>query len=177
VSKYPPIQIVDEKDEPIGESDMKEAHEKGLIHRIVFIGVQDPDGRLLLQRRSKEVLVHPDTWDISAAGHVDAGESYEEAAKRELEEEIGLSGYPIEEISRFYKEVEINGRLAKRFCSSFRVKVPKGVGLKPDPEEVSDLQWFTIDEVKKAISKNPGDFASGLFHYLEYSDQYENNEH
>jgi isopentenyldiphosphate isomerase len=176
LSKYPPIQIVNKNDEPIGESDMKEAHEKGLIHRIVFIGVQDPDGNLLLQRRSKEVLIHPDTWDISAAGHVDAGESYEDAAKRELEEEIGLAGFPLEEISRFYKEIEINGRRAKRFCCSYRVVVPKGVDLKPNPEEVAGLKWFSIDEVEKAMKENPNDFASGLSHYLEYSGN-ENNEH
>lgn len=68
---YIPIQIVDEDDQPLGPASKHEAWEKGLLHRIVSILVENKDGQLLLQKRGPLVAISPDIWDSSAAGHVD----------------------------------------------------------------------------------------------------------
>lgn len=83
--------IVDSDDKGIGQALRQEVHrDKSLIHRsitvLVFI-----DGKLLLQQRSKTKDTYPLYWTSSCTGHVLSGDSYEETAKRELIEELGLT--------------------------------------------------------------------------------------
>lgn len=80
-----PIQIVDENNNPTGSATKQEAWRDGLVHRVVRISILDPAGRLLVQKRSLQKELFPGRWDNSAAGHVDAGETYEQAALRELQ--------------------------------------------------------------------------------------------
>lgn len=68
-----------------------DAHKKGLWHRVAVIGVVDKDKNILMQKRSHDKLQFPDTWDISAAGHVSSGETSLVSALRELSEEIGIN--------------------------------------------------------------------------------------
>lgn len=67
-----------------------EAHAQGLWHRTVHVWARNNEGMLLLQKRAADKETFPGYWDISSAGHVNAGESSIDAAVRELEEEIGV---------------------------------------------------------------------------------------
>jgi isopentenyldiphosphate isomerase len=67
-----------------------DAHRLGLWHRTVHIWIRNNKGELLLQKRALTKEVYPGYWDISCAGHIDAGESPETAALRELSEELGV---------------------------------------------------------------------------------------
>jgi 16S rRNA (adenine1518-N6/adenine1519-N6)-dimethyltransferase len=62
-----------------------------LRHRAVHIFVFNGRGEVFLQKRSRSKDRHPLLWDSSTAGHVDAGEDYDTAAARELQEELGIS--------------------------------------------------------------------------------------
>lgn len=84
------LEYVNDKDEVVGIVSYEEANERQLAHRIARVFVFDDAGRLYLQRRSLNMNSAPGLWDQSAAGHVDIGESYEQAAARELEEELGV---------------------------------------------------------------------------------------
>jgi len=85
------LDVLDEKGNKAGETKTKKGlHEKGLWHQTVHIWVFSPKGEVLLQKRSMTVDNWPGIWDISAAGHLSAGEIPEQAALRETEEEIGL---------------------------------------------------------------------------------------
>ncbi len=68
-----------------------EIHRLGLWHKTVHIWVLTPKGELLLQKRASDKESHPGLWDISAAGHITAGDTSLHAAIRELGEEIGLA--------------------------------------------------------------------------------------
>ncbi len=160
--KYPPIQIVDENDQPIGESDMESAWKKGQWHRIVRIMVQTEDGSLLLQLRSPQMKVYPNHWDHSAAGHVDAGESWKIAAKRELKEETGITGVELEEIYYYKSENTRDNYHLKRFNRVYLVKLDKGIKLKKQDEEVTELRWFSIDEVKQMLTREPEKMTPAL---------------
>ena len=82
---------VDANDEVIGPRTRGEAHRLGLHHRAVHILVFNRRDELFLQKRSDYKDINPGVWDTSAAGHVDFGESYEQSALRELEEELGVT--------------------------------------------------------------------------------------
>ena len=88
------LDVVDTDDRVAGVMERGEIHRKGLFHRSVHVFVFDEAGRLYLQRRSLTKEEHPGKWDSSVSGHVGSGESYEEAAGRELEEEIRLQASP-----------------------------------------------------------------------------------
>jgi isopentenyl-diphosphate delta-isomerase type 1 len=68
----------------------EELHEQGLWHQAVHIWIFNSKGEILFQKRAKEKDNWPGLWDISAAGHVSAGETPEKAVVREMEEEIGI---------------------------------------------------------------------------------------
>lgn len=88
------LDIVDENDEVVGQAPRGEATARGLRHRCVFIEARDAEGRLFVHRRTATKLVFPSHYDMFVGGVVGAGESYDEAALREAEEELGVTGLP-----------------------------------------------------------------------------------
>ncbi|WP_111684143.1 NUDIX hydrolase [Winogradskyella tangerina] len=85
------IDIVTKDGKPTGKSALKsEAHKNGWYHNTIHLWLYTKEGEILLQQRSHKKAIHPLLWDVSAAGHIDAGESFIEAALRETREEIGL---------------------------------------------------------------------------------------
>jgi isopentenyldiphosphate isomerase len=67
-----------------------DVHRDGDWHRAVHVWIVTSDGKLLLQRRSHRKENNPGLWDVSAAGHISAGETVIDAAIREVAEELGL---------------------------------------------------------------------------------------
>lgn len=88
------LDIVDENDEVVGQATRGEATARGLRHRCAFIEARDADGRIFVHRRTATKLVFPSHYDMFVGGVVGAGETYGEAALREAEEELGVTGLP-----------------------------------------------------------------------------------
>src|SRR5210317_2621226 len=85
------IDIVTSSGEPTTKVALKEeAHKNGWWHNTIHVWLYTKKGEILLQQRSHKKSIFPLLWDVSAAGHVDAGESLTNAAIRETEEELGL---------------------------------------------------------------------------------------
>jgi len=82
--------VVNERDEVIGQATRGEVHRRGLMHRAIHVFVFNSRGELFLQKRSMLKDRQPGLWDSSASGHVDSGEEYDACAIRELKEELGL---------------------------------------------------------------------------------------
>lgn len=98
------VQIVDRDDREIGAVSRRLMREQRLIHRAAYILVFNPAGELFIQKRTMSKDMYPGYWDVAAGGVVLAGESYEAAAKRELAEELGISGAPLEPLFDQYYE-------------------------------------------------------------------------
>src|SRR6266545_137012 len=86
------LDIVDEQDRVVGQAPRAEAYAHRLRHRCVFVLARDAAGRVFVHRRAARKLVFPSLYDMFVGGVVGAGESYHEAALREAEEELGVSG-------------------------------------------------------------------------------------
>ncbi len=84
------LNIVDDKDEIVGEALRSVIHRQGLLHREVHVWYVTPSGGLIFQRRSASKETYPNFLDATAGGHVELGQSYEEAALAEVLEETGL---------------------------------------------------------------------------------------
>ena len=81
--------IVDVFDNVIGQKPRSEVHAKGLKHRAVHVLVFNDENEIFMQKRSASKDTWPGAWDASRTGHVDTGETYFEAALRELDEDLG----------------------------------------------------------------------------------------
>jgi isopentenyldiphosphate isomerase len=135
------VEIVDDDDNVIAIVTRAEMRARRLQHRSVGIAVMSTDGGLLIHRRSDAKDIWPGWWDIAAGGVVAAGETYDEAARRELAEELGLVDADIEYLgqSRY-----IDDELAT-LCRGYRV-IHDGPFTFADGE-VAEARWVGLTEL------------------------------
>jgi isopentenyldiphosphate isomerase len=144
---YKKIIVVDEHDTVIGAEHMMEAMKKGLIRRAARVYVFNESGQLLIQQRSEKVM-KPLLLDQSAAGHVDIGETYEQAAYRELKEELGLDGLKL-------TLVETSYRTTNFYNAIYKVVIPDDAEINFDPGELKQVIWYNIEDLDREIKASP----------------------
>jgi isopentenyldiphosphate isomerase len=134
------IAWVDEHDTLIGALPRHEVRERGLVGRGTFILLFNSAGELCVHRRTLSKALYPGHWDVAAGGMVQAGESYELSAERELAEELGVSGVPLTAHERFYFDQPGN----RLWCAVFSA-VWDGP-LRLQPEEVLEARFMPVAE-------------------------------
>lgn len=149
--------VVNERDEVIGQQERSEVHRLGLLHRAVHVLVFNAAGQVFLQKRSLTKDRQPGLWDSSASGHVDTGEDYDACAVRELGEEIGLqlSAAP-QRLFKLAPGVETD----QEHVWVYRCEAEGPFRL--HPEEIERGGWFTPAEVTRWMAERPEEFASAL---------------
>tara|TARA_R100000027_G_scaffold38198_2_gene28176 strand:- start:3738 stop:4259 length:522 start_codon:yes stop_codon:yes gene_type:complete len=148
--------VVDENDRVIGKETRGEVHRKKLLHRAIHVFVFNSSGQLYLQKRSATKDTAPNRWVSSCSGHVDSGEDYETAARRELGEELGIDGNSaeLEEI----RAVDAVRETGHEFVRLYQILRYDGAII-PDPAEVSDGIWKKPDEIEEWIARAPREFS------------------
>lgn len=149
--QYNRVTVVNENDEIIGFEYMMDAIEKGMIRRASRIYVFNESGQLLVQQQSKNVL-KPLKLDQSAAGHVDEGESYEEAAHRELKEELGLEGYPLTTVIQSFRTSDF-------YNSIYKITIPDDTKIDYDSEELETVIWYELEKLDEEMKAEPEKFT------------------
>ena len=147
--------VVDKNDRIRGYASRSEVHGNNLRHRAVHILIFNQLGDMYLQQRSRWKDRHPLKWDSSAAGHVTAGENYDETARRELKEELGID-VPLERIFRF----TASSRTDHEFIWGYRGMVSGN--LAPNKCEIETGVFFAPAVIDGWTSARPDDFAPGF---------------
>jgi 16S rRNA (adenine1518-N6/adenine1519-N6)-dimethyltransferase len=147
--------IVDKNDRILRYASRSHVHGNNLRHRAVHILIFNQAGEVYLQQRARWKDRHPLRWDSSAAGHVNAGESYDETARRELEEELGVT-VPLKKISR----LPASERTDQEFVWVYRGEVSGN--LAPNRTEIESGAFFPQTVIDAWVAARPEDFAPGF---------------
>lgn len=151
------IDIIDSNGNKTGQSlGYNEVHRIGAIHRTVHIWLLNSKGQILLQKRSQNKKAHPGLWDISAAGHISAGQTSLEAATRETEEELGLAlpgtAFVFLSTIKQPKIVHREDFIDDEFNDVYLVHCDsKNLDFKLQADEVEKVQWLDIQEFEKWV--------------------------
>ncbi|WP_418953358.1 NUDIX domain-containing protein [Streptomyces cinnabarinus] len=139
------VERVDDRDRELGVVvSRRQAVREGWLHRVAVTVCRDERGRILVHRRSEQLSRYPGRYEVVVGGAVAVGESYEQAAARELAEELGIHVLP-----RLLFTFLNRGGLSPHWLGVHEALVPDSVV--PDPEEVAWHGRLTEPELRSAL--------------------------
>jgi len=147
--------VVDGRDQVVGAAPRGQVHANNLLHRAVHVLIFNSAGEVFLQMRSRWKDRHPLAWDSSAAGHVNAGEEYDQSAARELREELGIDA-PLVRMAK----LSASERTGYEFICLYRGSYDGEFRL--EPSEIEAGRFFPAAIVDAWIKARPQEFAPGF---------------
>lgn len=139
--------IVDEKGNVIGKATRKECHSGSrLLHPVVHLHVLNANGDIYLQKRSIHKFIQPGKWDTAVGGHMDYGETVEQALERETREELGFTDYEPKHLFSYVYDSEVEREMVHTFFT-----ITDRNSFDFDPAEVDEGRFWTVEEVRQAI--------------------------
>jgi 8-oxo-dGTP pyrophosphatase MutT (NUDIX family) len=151
------VDVVNEKDEVIGRELKSRRLEIGFISRVIAIMVMDSRGRVLIVRRAPHKRIEANLHDL-VCGNVVSGESYQQAAARELEEELGMR-CPLTMLDKYYLENVHEGGTARIFCAAFLGRSDEEPRLN---HELVSFRRMSPGEIDSEMRESPGKFTQGF---------------
>jgi len=151
--------VVDLDDRIVGQMPRRQVHAQKKLHRAVHVLVHDSNGHLFLQRRSLAKDTFPGCWDSACSGHVDAGEDYPVAARRELGEELGWhdATLPLRPLLKLPASPETDNEFIQIYLLG-----PLSGPFDLNPLEITEGRWIVPDELDILIAEYPGLVAGAL---------------
>ncbi len=158
------LDIFDENGNPTGRvKEKKQAHADGEWHKTAHIWIINSKNELLLQRRSPNKPTHPNMWDISAAGHISAGESVLEGAVRELKEELGVSADK-EQFKHLFTVKQNKNPKNREFAEVYLVKLDLPVSQYVfEDDEVAEVKYIPYKVLQRMVEEK----AEGILQHEE----------
>jgi isopentenyl-diphosphate delta-isomerase len=142
--------LVNSQDRVIGQATRGECHsDSQLRHRGVLVLVFNSQNRLWLQKRSITKDLYPGNWALSATGHVTSGQSYQEAAQKELEEELGVKVKQAD--LHFVQKVSYQTKKESEFDAIFLTRHNGPFRLNQD--EITTGLWSDWESIGRQIQK------------------------
>ena len=161
------VAIVDENNNVVGSAARRDMRAQNLCHRSTYILVFNSQGDVYVQKRTKIKDIFPGYYDPAAGGVVLAGESYLEGAKRELEEEMGIRGVPLQSLFEFY-HTDANSQV---WGTAYRCVYDGTVALQE--EEVESGSFMAIEKIFEEAAVRPFT-PDGLYVLRRYADEVNN---
>ncbi len=141
--------IVDESGTVIGCATRGECHSGSkLLHPVVHMHIFNSAGDVYLQKRPEWKDIQPGKWDTAVGGHIDYGESPEEALLREVKEELGITSFHSEFLSKYVFESDIERELVYVYRCSYDGPIC------PSSTELESGRFWTLQEIREAIGKD-----------------------
>ena len=154
--------LVDEKDNIIKKIKETEQVQPSKL-RFINIIIIDENKKIIVPKRSGNRRIFPNCYDFSVGGHVNSGESYEQAAYRELKEELNIENVKLIEIGYFNPYKDNVDTFSKLYLLRYNNKIEEY-----DKEGITEIFYMTIDEIKKLIIKEPKKFKSDYEKMIKY---------
>lgn len=158
------VDIVDSDNVVTGSTTKREAHEKGLLHRTAIGEIRDSRGNWLLVKQSSK-RQDAGQYVSPVGGHVKAGESEEDALKREASEEVGFDGdFKFEFVGRAIFDRKVIGRHENHFFIVYKITSDAIPVLNHESES---YRSFTEAELKQEIKTHPELFGGAFIFVLQ----------
>ncbi len=140
--------IVDEQGNVIGRATRGECHDGSkLLHPVVHLHLFDSSGRIYLQQRPLWKDIQPGKWDTAVGGHVDYGETIENALFREVREELGITEINPRFIQQYIFESEREKELIHVYCATYDGEIIPS-------DELDGGRFWSMKDVRNTIGKN-----------------------
>jgi isopentenyl-diphosphate delta-isomerase len=152
------VVLVDGQDSMVGVGRKLDVHRDGLLHRAVSVVLFDHAGRLLIQRRATAKYHSGGLWSNSCCGHPRVGESVTAAGERRLGAELGIHRCALTRVSDFTYYAELCDGLVEHELDHVLVGAWSGE-LRPDPSEVSETRWVSLDGLLAELATEPERFT------------------
>jgi isopentenyl-diphosphate delta-isomerase len=137
-----------------------EAHYRGLLHRAISVFVFNDRNELLLQKRAASKYHSPNKWTNTCCTHPLPGETPFVSAQRRLSEEMGIFT-PLTEVFTFVYRADVgNGLIENEFDHVFFGTSNQNPD--PNPAEVSDWGWVTIEELEQELIRDAPNYSPWL---------------
>jgi len=158
------IALYNQEGQQIGGIERQTAHsDRRYLHGAVHIFLFNQNRELLLQLRSRNKILLPLRFDISAGGHIAFGEREDIAAMRELEEELGVREAKIEPLYQYIWE----GRSEREYVFTYITFYDGKIDFLK--EEIEEVRFFKISDIKPDPIFTPNLlFELQLFKKTEY---------
>ena len=145
LEKFP---LVDENGVVIGSATRGECHDGSkLLHPVVHLHVFNSKGELYLQKRPAWKDIQPGKWDTAVGGHMDYGETPEQALRREVSEELGITDFEPEFVDKYVFDSKRERELVYVNRTTYDGPV------RPSAEELDGGRFWTMQEIKEAMGK------------------------
>lgn len=158
------LDLVDDNDNVIGQEERNSAFKNLRKNiRVINIFIFNLEGKIIVPLRSANRRGFPNCYDFSVGGFVTSGDSYDETAYRELEEELGINNVVLEELGYFHPD-ELGTA-----CFSKLYKLKYDGKLDYDKDGISEIFFYTPDEIIKKIKEDPKKFKADyieLFNWM-----------
>lgn len=152
--------LVDESDNVVGYDSKLNAHSGGgLLHRAFSIFLFAGPDRVLLHRRSEHKPLWPGFWTNSCCSHPRYGESYAYAARRRLQEELGLTT-ELAWLYQFQYSASFEDKGSENeLCAVLIGDIDEARLVEPNRQEVLDWGWYDSVQVDDWIRSKPAQFT------------------
>lgn len=153
--------VLDERGNKTGEALPNNlVHERELWHGIVHVWILNSKNHILLQLRGPKMKLFPNCWDTSVAGHISSGDTKEQAALREIEEEVGIKVNEDEltELGTMSEKLPYKaGGLHKEHVWVFLLRKDLDIAnLKLQRSELTEVRWFSAEELEDHLKTPSG---------------------
>src|SRR5574343_481404 len=130
------VVLVSENDAVLGLMEKMQAHENGILHRAFSVFLFNKNGDMLLQKRASEKYHSPEQWTNACCSHPRAEETYLQAAKRRIKEELGID-CDLEEKFWFIYKADVGQNLWEHELDHVFTGIYEG-DFNLNPEEVAE---------------------------------------